>query len=101
MIISDYQTVPGLEPFGCSVTLCVDTAFGAAMNDDQGGKKQLTYSPAGKVVLIGAAATVLALINMSAGGAASAAAVRFLEYAFLTAGLIALGGGLIMMMTQK
>ena len=71
------------------------------MSDDKGGKKQLTYSPAGKVVLIGAAAIVLALINMSAGGEASSTAVRFLEYAFLTGGLVALGGGLIMMMTRK
>jgi hypothetical protein len=71
------------------------------MSDDQGGKKQLTYSTAGKVVLVGAAATVLALINMSAGGEASSTAVRFLEYAVLTAGLVALGGGLIMMMRRK
>jgi len=68
------------------------------MSDEQ---KRKDYSPAGKVVLIGAAATVLALINMSAGGAAPSVAVRFLEYAVLTGGLIALAGGLIMMMSQK
>ena len=76
-------------------------AFGAAMNDDQGGKKQLTYSPAGKVLLVGAAATVLSFINISAGGEAQPAAVRFLEYAFLTAGLTALVAGLVMMARSK
>jgi len=74
---------------------------GSSMSDNQNRKPELKYSPAGKVVLVGAAATVLALINMSAGGEASSAAVRYLEYAFLTAGLIALGGGLVMMLTQK
>ena len=71
------------------------------MSDNHDRKPELKYSTPGKVVLIGAAATVLALINMSAGGEASSTAVRFLEYAFLTGGLVALVGGLIMMMTQK
>jgi hypothetical protein len=68
------------------------------MSDEQ---KRKDYSPAGKVVLVGAAATVLSLINISAGGEAPSTAIRFLEYAFLTGGLIALAGGLIMMMSQK
>ena len=71
------------------------------MSDNQNRKPELKYSPASKVLLVGAAATVLALINMSAGGAAPSMAVRFLEYAFLTGGLIALAGGFIMMMSQK
>jgi len=71
------------------------------MSDAQGGKKQLKYSNPSKIVLMGAAATVLALINLSAGGEAPSTAVRFLEYAFLTAGLVGLGGGLILMMRQK
>ena len=77
------------------------TAFGVFMSDDQGGKKQLTYSTTSKIVLLGAGATVLALINMSAGTEARSTPVLILEYAALTGGLIALVGGLIMMMTQK
>ena len=68
------------------------------MSDEQ---KRKDYSPASKVLLVGAAATVLSLINMSAGGEAPSTAVRFLEYAFLTGGLVALAGGLIMMMSRK
>ena len=68
------------------------------MSDEQ---KRKDYSPASKVLLVGAAATVLSLINISAGGEAPSTAVRFLEYAFLTGGLVALAGGLIMMMARK
>jgi len=68
------------------------------MTDDP--KAEQTSNP-GKIALIGAAATVLALINMSAGGEAPSSAVRMLEYLFLAGGLIGLAGELFMMMTQK
>ena len=71
------------------------------MSDEQGGRKQPTYSNPSKILLLGAAATVLALINMSAGSEAQSMPVRILEYIFLAAGLIGLIGGLIMMMTQR
>ncbi len=71
------------------------------MSDDQGNKPKMTYSTPSKVILLGAAATVLSFINITAGGEAQPAAVRFLEYAFLTGGLTALAGGLIMMVRQK
>jgi hypothetical protein len=70
------------------------------MTDNPGRKPQQTSNP-GKIALIGAAATVLALINMSAGGEAPSSAVRMLEYLFLAGGLVGLAGGLFMMMTQK
>ena len=57
------------------------------MTDDPKAKQ--TSNP-GKIALIGAAATVLALINMSAGGEAPSSAVRMLEYLFLAGGLIGL-----------
>jgi hypothetical protein len=77
------------------------TAFGVFVSDEQRGRKQPTYSNTSKMLLLGAAATVLALINMSAGSEARSMPVRILEYIFLACGLIGLIGGLIMMMTQR
>jgi hypothetical protein len=71
------------------------------MSDEQSNKPKMTYSTPSKILLLGAAAAVLSFINISAGGEAQPAAVRFLEYAFLTGGLTAVAGGLIMMMRQK
>jgi len=71
------------------------------MSDDRGGKKQPTYSNTSKILLLGAAATVLALINMSAGSEAQSMPLRILEYIFLACGLIGLIGGHIVMMTQR
>jgi hypothetical protein len=71
------------------------------MSDEQNNKPKMTYSTPSKILLLGAAAAVLSFINISAGGEAQPAAVRFLEYAFLTGGLTAVAGGLIMMMRQK
>ena len=90
-----------IEAFAPPATLAAAATFGVFMSDEQGGKKQPTYSNPSKILLLGAAATVLALINMSAGGEAQSMPVRILEYVFLACGLIGLIGGLVMMMTQR
>jgi hypothetical protein len=71
------------------------------VTDNQGGKTGKKKSNTGKIVLLGAGATVFALINMYTDAEAPSQAVLILEYAALAGGLIALVGGLIMMMTQK
>ena len=71
------------------------------MSDDQSGKKANRQSTPRKIALLGAVATVLAIINMSTGSEAPAQAVAILQYVALGLGLLALVGGLIMMMTQK
>jgi len=71
------------------------------MTDNPQSKQPKQTSNPGKIALMGAAATVLALINMSAGSEAPSTAVRVLEYVFLAGGLSGFVGGLIMMMTQK
>jgi hypothetical protein len=71
------------------------------MSDDQSGKKANRQSTPRKIALLGAVATVLAIINMSTGSEAPAQAVAILQYVALGLGLLALVGGLIMMMAQK
>jgi hypothetical protein len=56
----------------------------------------------GKIALIGAGATALALFNMATnGGEAPSQGVMILQYAGLGGGLLALVGGLIMMAAAK
>jgi hypothetical protein len=71
------------------------------MTDNQTGKSEKKPLSPGKITLIGAGATVLAIINLSTGTEAPSQGVLILEYAALAGGLIALVGGLVMMMTQK
>jgi hypothetical protein len=69
------------------------------MRDDQAGKSRNT--PSGRrIALIGAGATALAVINMSTGNEAESTPVLILEYLALAAGLVALVGGLIMMIRR-
>jgi len=68
------------------------------MADKQSAKKP--PSP-GKIIVLGAAATTLALFNMYSGGEAPSQGVLILQYLFLGLGLIGLAGGAIMMMSQK
>jgi hypothetical protein len=66
--------------------------------DSQSGKPK--WAVARKIVLLGAVATALGVINIMTNGAeAQPLAVMILEYAALAAGLFALVGGLIMMAT--
>lgn len=53
-----------------------------------------------KIALLGAGATALAVINMSTDSEAQSLPVLILEYVALAGGLVALVGGLIMMMVQ-
>jgi hypothetical protein len=70
------------------------------MSDDQSGEKK-QFNPR-RIVLLGAGATVLAIINMATGNSeAQPLAVVILQDAALALGLLALVGGLIMMLTQK
>jgi hypothetical protein len=71
------------------------------MGDDQSGKPGKKPSTPRRIALLGAVATVLAIINMSTGSEAPAQAVAILQYVALGLGLFALVGGLIMMMAQK
>jgi hypothetical protein len=57
--------------------------------------------PGRRIALIGAGATVLAIINMWGDSEAQSLPVLILEYAALALGLLALVGGLIMMATQR
>jgi len=66
------------------------------MTDHQGGKSK--QAVARKIVLLGAIATALGVINMMTNGSeAPSSAVMILQYAALALGLFALVGGLIMM----
>ena len=68
------------------------------MADDQSGKSK--QAVARKIVLLGAIATALGVINMMTNGAeAQPSIVMILQYAALVGGLFALVGGLIMMVT--
>ena len=72
------------------------------MADNQNSKPKKQPMNPGTLVLLGAAAVVLAIINMSTGSEAPRQAVAILQYVFLACGLVGLVGGLIMMMsTQK
>jgi hypothetical protein len=78
----------------------LQSASGASMSDNQSGKSE-KKQPYRRIVLIGAGATVLAIINMSVGSEAQSQPVLILEYAALVGGLFALIGGLILMMMQR
>lgn len=66
------------------------------MTDQQSGKSK--QAVARKIVLLGAIATALGLINMLTNGAeAPSSVVAILQYAALALGLFALVGGLTMM----
>ena len=67
------------------------------MTDQQAGKSK--QAVARKIVLLGAIATALGLLNMMTNGAeAPSSAVAILQYAALALGLVALVGGLVMML---
>lgn len=69
---------------------------GAIMTDQQSGKSKPAV--ARRIVLLGAIATALGVINMLTNGAeAQSSAVMILQYGALALGLFALVGGLIMM----
>jgi hypothetical protein len=70
------------------------------MSDDKSGKSE-KKSPARRIALLGAVATVLAVINMSIGSEAQPLPVVILQDVALALGLLALVGGLIMMVMQK
>ncbi len=70
------------------------------MGGDQSGKTE-KKSPARRIALLGAMATVLAIINMSMRGEAQPLLVVILQDVALGLGLLALVGGLIMMMMRK
>jgi NADH:ubiquinone oxidoreductase subunit 6 (subunit J) len=66
------------------------------MTDQQSGKSK--QAVAWKIVLLGAIATALGVINMMMNGSeAPSSSVAILQYAALALGLFALVGGLIMM----
>lgn len=55
----------------------------------------------GRIALIGAAATALAILNVAVDTAAQSTPVLILEYGALSLGLIALIGGLMMTLLQR
>jgi succinate-acetate transporter protein len=72
------------------------------MSDNQGGKTEPKKANPGKIALIGAGATALAVFNMATNGSeAPSQAVMILQYVCLAGGLLALVGGLIMMATAR
>ncbi len=71
------------------------------MSAKQTGKATKQPKP-GKIALMGAVATALALFNMARNGVeAPAQAVMILQDGLLALGLIGLAGGLIMMANAK
>ncbi len=71
------------------------------MSDEQSVKTEKKQSNSRRIAAIGAIATVLAIINMSTGSEAPSQPVLLLQYAALAGGLVALAGGLIMMIMRK
>jgi len=69
------------------------------MGDSQNGTRKKQPMKPRTMVLLGAATVVLAIINMSTGGEAPRQAVAIMQYACLAGGLVALVGGLVMMMS--
>ena len=69
------------------------------MRKAQSGKPQKKQSSPGKIVLMGAIATVLAVFNMATNSEAPSQALAILQYVLLALGLIGLAGGLFMMAT--
>lgn len=55
----------------------------------------------GRIAIIGAVATALAMLNMSVGTEAQSTPVLILEYGALALGLLALIGGLMMTLLQR
>ena len=74
---------------------------GVVMADNQSGKPEKKPTNPGRIALIGAVATGLALFNMATNTEAPSQAVMIMQWFFLALGLIGLGGGLIMLMSQK
>lgn len=70
------------------------------MSDDQAAKPGSEGSGR-KIALLGAGATALAVVNMSTVSETQSLPVLILEYVALAGGLLALVGGLIMMMTNQ
>jgi hypothetical protein len=71
------------------------------MSDNRSGKTEKKRSTPGYIAMIGAIGTGLAITNMmSSGSEAQSQPVLILEYAALALGLVALVGGLIMMMQK-
>jgi hypothetical protein len=71
------------------------------MSDSRSGKAEPRAKP-GKIALLGAFATALAVFNMTRNGSeAPSQAVMILQYAGLAGGLLALIGGLIMMAASR
>jgi hypothetical protein len=73
------------------------------MSDNQSGKTEKKQSNPRKIALLGAVATALAVINMSIGNEAQPLPVVILQDVALALalGLLALVGGLIMMMMMQ
>ena len=74
------------------------------MSEKQNGKTQNKTEKKqpnpGKIALMGALATALAIFNMLPGTEAPSQAVMIMQYVFLAGGLIALAGALFMYMSQ-
>jgi hypothetical protein len=68
------------------------------MSDDP---RQAARARPGRIVLIGALATGLAILNMSIGSEAPSRAVMALQYVFIAGGLGALVGGFLLMASGK
>lgn len=66
------------------------------MTEQQPGKSAKKPSSPGRIALMGAVATGLAVFNMMGGGETPSQGVMILQYVLLAGGLIALAGGLVM-----
>lgn len=71
------------------------------MSRDQSDQAAKKKSNPRTIALLGAGASVLAIINMSTGIEAPSTAVLVLQCAALAGGLLALIGGLAMVIMQK
>jgi hypothetical protein len=90
-----------VTPF-CGDVYSLRLLQGASMTDKQNGKTEPKKANPGKIALMGAVATALAVFNLATnGGEAPRQALLILQYALLACGLFALGGGLIMMLSAK
>jgi len=72
------------------------------MSGNQDGETKKARSTPGYIATIGGIGTALGIVNiLSNGSEAQSQPVLILEYAALALGLLALAGGLIMMMAEK
>jgi hypothetical protein len=71
------------------------------MSENQSGKPEKKKTNSGRLALIGATATALAIFNMWPGGEAPSQAVAILQWIFLAGGLIGLGGALVMFLSAE